>query len=203
MTRRALTRLGLTCLVSLLLAAGPRTPVSANFTEPCPPGSISDIVRRRLQDAGVGAGALVVVRDGKIDYSGGFGQDAPGGPPVSPVRTVFRAASNSKPLVATAVMQLVAQGRLDLHADINTYLRLFKVPATFDAPVTLDALLTHSAGFDDHFLGALAKNPEDLVPLGPYLAGHLPSPDPAPRRTNHLLQPRDGAGRLRGRGTFG
>ncbi len=130
-------------------------------------------MQRRLADAGVAAGALVIVRDGKLDYSGGFG--VANGPPVDPATAVFHAASNSKTMVAVAVMQLVAQGRLDLHADINRYLKGFSVPAAFDAPVTLDGLLTHSAGFDDHFLGALAAQPSDLVPLGDYLATHLPS----------------------------
>lgn len=174
MTHRATTRLVSLCIVTLLLSAGSTT-ASAQTARSCNSAPVDDILQRRLHDARVAAGALVVVRRGKIDYSGGYGQDAPGGQPVDPTRTVFRAASNGKPLIATAVLQLVTEGRLDLHADINTYLPLFKIPATFDAPVTLDALLTHSSGFDDHFLGALARNQADLIPLGPYLASHLPS----------------------------
>ncbi len=172
---RAAIRLAMICVVAFTLSAGQGTAAWGGAAAPCSSASLDSILQRRLHEAGVAAGALIVVRDGRIKYSGGFGRESPGGQPVDPARTVFRAASNSKPLVAAAVMQLVAQGRLDLHTDINRYLRLFKVPATFEAPVTLDALLTHSAGFDDHFLGALARTPEDLVPLGAYLADSLPS----------------------------
>ena len=72
-------------------------------------------------------------------------------------------------------MQLVAEGRLDLHADVNRYLHDFQIPAAFGVPITLDALLTHSSGLDDHLLGGLAADKDHLVPLGRYLATHLPS----------------------------
>ena len=47
--------------------------------------------------------------------------------PVDPERTLFRAGSVSKLFTWTAVMQQVEQGKLDLDADINTYLD-FKIP---------------------------------------------------------------------------
>ena len=34
-------------------------------------GAIEAIVQRRLADAGVSAGAIVIVRNGKMEYSGG------------------------------------------------------------------------------------------------------------------------------------
>ncbi len=33
-------------------------------------------------------------------------------------------------------MQLVEQGRLDLNADINLYLKDFRIPATYPKPIT-------------------------------------------------------------------
>ena len=52
-------------------------------------------------------------------------------------------------LTATAVMQLVEEGKLDLNADVNTYLEDFKIPDTYPQPITLHHLLTHTAGFED------------------------------------------------------
>ena len=42
-------------------------------------------------------------------------------------------------------MQLVEQGKLDLDADINTYLD-FRIPDTYPQPVTLKHLMTHTSG---------------------------------------------------------
>ena len=52
-------------------------------------------------------------------------------------------------------MQLVEQGKLDLDADVNTYLENFKIRETFDEPITLRHILTHTAGFEDGALGYL------------------------------------------------
>ena len=49
------------------------------------------------------------------------------GIPVDPEQTGFRIGSVTKLFTWTAVMQLVEQGKLDLDADINTYLD-FRIP---------------------------------------------------------------------------
>jgi len=73
--------------------------------------------------------------------------------PVDLDRTVWRAASVSKAITAIAVMQLVEQGKVDLDADVNRYLRSFQIPATFGQPITLRQLLEHRSGLDDRFVG--------------------------------------------------
>lgn len=50
-------------------------------------------------------------------------------------------------------MQLVDQGKLDLHTDIYEYLTDFKVRAAFEQPITLHHLLTHTGGFDEDYNG--------------------------------------------------
>jgi len=52
-------------------------------------------------------------------------------------------------------MQLVEIGLLDLDEDINTYIDGFKIPDTYPEPVTLRHLLTHTAGFDERYLGGV------------------------------------------------
>jgi CubicO group peptidase (beta-lactamase class C family) len=39
-------------------------------------------------------------------------------------------------------MQLVEEGKIDLHADVNTYIKDFKIPATFPQPITMENLIT-------------------------------------------------------------
>ncbi len=122
------------------------------------------------------AGAIIsVVHAGKTLFSGGYGAAHIGeNEPVDPSQSIFRLASVSKLFVATAVMQLVEQGTLDINADVNTYTKGFRIPEAFGAPVTLANLLTHTGGFDDRFLGMAARTPETLTPLGEYLAQRMP-----------------------------
>ncbi|MEK7265923.1 MAG: serine hydrolase [Pseudomonadota bacterium] len=65
--------------------------------------------------------------------------------------TLFRIASISKTFVWTAVMMLADDGKLDLDADVNTYLKSVKVKERFGKPVTLNDLMAHRPGFEDTF----------------------------------------------------
>ncbi len=51
----------------------------------------------------------------------------------------------SKLFTWTAVMQLVEQGKIDLDADVNTYLD-FKIPPRNGKPITMRNIMTHTAG---------------------------------------------------------
>jgi len=73
------------------------------------------------------------------------------------------------------VLQLVEQGKLDLNADVNTYLGDVTIPATYPAPITLAHLLTHTAGFEDRQLGITVSSAGGLAPLGTYLADAMPA----------------------------
>jgi CubicO group peptidase (beta-lactamase class C family) len=121
-------------------------------------------------------GATVsILKDGKIFFAKGYGYaDVEKKDPVLPERTLFRIASVSKLFTWTAVMQLVEQGKLDLKADVNTYLKDFKIPATFPEPVTLANLMTHSAGFED-ILTYSARTPEGLISLGDFVKSKMPT----------------------------
>jgi CubicO group peptidase (beta-lactamase class C family) len=71
-------------------------------------------------------------------------------------------------------MQLVEQEKLDLDADINTYLD-FRIPDTYPQPITLKHLLTHTAGFEDRHVDLVSLEEADPVPPGDWLASHLPA----------------------------
>lgn len=121
-------------------------------------------------------GAVVsVVRDGQVLFSKGYGfADLENQTPVDPQRTLFRAGSVAKLFVATAVMQLAEQGKLDLDADVNTYLD-FKIPATFPEAITIKNLLTHTAGFEDIGQDLFKLRAEEIQTLGQYLTTHIPA----------------------------
>jgi CubicO group peptidase (beta-lactamase class C family) len=117
---------------------------------------------------------FIFVQDGETIYSGGYGQaDLDTATPMNPASIIMRIGSVSKLFVASAVMQLVEQGKLDLHTDINQYLTTFQLSDTFPEPVILADLLTHTAGFEDP---AYTSNtdPDQVQPLGAFLATHMP-----------------------------
>src|SRR5262245_60108268 len=78
-------------------------------------------------------GALVVACEKRLTFGEGFGRTA-AGDPVNPNQTIFRAASNSKLIVATAVMQLADGGLWSADDDVNRYLP----PASRLAPLRGD-----------------------------------------------------------------
>jgi CubicO group peptidase (beta-lactamase class C family) len=122
-------------------------------------------------------GAIVVVKDGQIFFAKGYGlADVESGMPATADTTIFRTGSISKVFTWTAVMQLVEQGKLDLDADVNTYLTHFQIPATFSQPITLAQLMTHTAGFEDEFAsGAIYSSADTYQPLQEFLAENIPA----------------------------
>src|SRR5258708_20152679 len=105
------------------------------------------------------AGAVVaVVKNGEVIFAKGYGlADVEKHKPVDAERTMFRPGSISKLFTWTAVMQLVEQGKLDLHKDVNEYL-YFKIPPRSDGPVTLRNTITHPPPFHAQLNSLIASN---------------------------------------------
>ncbi|OMF14447.1 penicillin-binding protein [Paenibacillus amylolyticus] len=96
----------------------------------------------------VGA-SVVVVKDGKVLAEKGYGfSDVESKTAIDPKKTAFRVASVSKTFTSAAVMQLVEQGKVDLQADFQTYVKGLEFDNPFDKPVTVENLLTHTTGFE-------------------------------------------------------
>jgi CubicO group peptidase (beta-lactamase class C family) len=132
--------------------------------------------QEKLAERHVPGAVFVVVKDGRIVFAKGFGYaERERQTPVIPDKTTFRVASVSKLFTATAVMQLVEQGRLSLNEDVNHYLKSFQLREPFPRPVTLANLLTHTGGFDERTIGTSARTRADIQPLGAYLAARMPA----------------------------
>ncbi|MFL6099400.1 MAG: serine hydrolase domain-containing protein [Actinomycetales bacterium] len=95
--------------------------------------------------------ALALVDGDRVEWQEGFGSTDTGGGRRVTVDTMFSVQSMSKVFTATAVMQAVQAGRLDLDAPITKYLPRFTVHSAFEAHperrITLRMLLSHTAGF--------------------------------------------------------
>lgn len=92
---------------------------------------------------GVAGLSIAVVADGKLRWSNGYGLADVENSVKATAGTIYRSASIGKTMTATAAMQLVEEGRLDLNADIRDYCPAF--PAK-QWPITPLNLLTHTSG---------------------------------------------------------
>lgn len=119
--------------------------------------------------------SVVIVKDGKVVIEKGYGYaDEAAKTPVVSDKTVFRMASVSKTFTATAVMQLVEQGKVKLDEDFTAYTGPLSFDNPFGSPVTVGQLLTHTTGFRiQNSLPTDFNNP-NRVSLEDYVKAHMP-----------------------------
>jgi CubicO group peptidase (beta-lactamase class C family) len=136
----------------------------------------------RMKELNVPGVSIAVIHKGSIEWARGFGVAAVGGAQVN-AETMFQAGSISKPVATMAALRLVEQGKLSLDADINTFLKSWKLPSDPIAagkPVTVRELLTHTGGITVHGFPGYAST--DPVPtLVQVLNGEKPANTPAIR----------------------
>ncbi|MEZ4622477.1 MAG: serine hydrolase domain-containing protein [Caldilineaceae bacterium] len=140
-----------------------------------------------MDDLHVVGATVSVVKAGELLFAKGYGYaDWENKTPVDAAQTLFYPGSTGKLMTWTALMQLVEQGKIDLDADVNQYLD-FTIPATFDKPITIENLLTHTTGFEEQLAALLVAEQGDLLPLGEFLRRNLPAliplAPPGPTRT--------------------
>lgn len=140
---RAATLAGMQLALLLLLAPNVQAP-SPDLSTTLEPALIRLVEQRRLPGL-----ALGVVANGRVLYARGFGETARGsGRPIT-TRSIFHMASVSKPFTATAVLQLVEAGKLDLDATLTSVLPYFRLADESSKAITLRQVLTHTSGFGD------------------------------------------------------
>lgn len=121
------------------------------------------------------AGAVVtVVHDGEVLFTRGYGYaDVAARRPVDPMRTLFRPGSVSKLFTWTALMQQVEAGRVDLDADVNTYLD-YEIPPFEGRPIRVRDLMQHTPGMSD--IGGIITRDADNVPrYDEWIKEHIPA----------------------------
>ena len=122
------------------------------------------------------AGATIVLMQGdSILHINAYGlADIESNTPVNSSSSIFGVGSISKTFVATAIMQLHEDGKIELDRDVNSYLTSFQLEYKFNDSITVRHLLTHTAGFDDRNIGASVRNEKDVITLAQYLKKRMP-----------------------------
>lgn len=139
---------------------------------------VDGVVKPLMKQNHSPSGVVAVMKDGEVIFSKGYGYiDVENRIPVDPDTSLFRPGSISKLFTWISVMQLVEKGQLDLDTDVNQYLKTFQVEDTWPGqPVTLRDIMTHTAGFEDGFLGYLIiDDPDRIIPLHEALAKYQPA----------------------------
>ncbi len=141
-----LRRAGLAALVAFTLLAS----LHAQFPGDPFRSSLDPLIEQGVREGRLAGFAAGVVLDGRLVYSRGVGLMNVSRPDsaVTP-DTLFHMASITKPFVATAVMQLVEQGKVDLDAKVTRYLPYFKTADARSDAITVRQLLTHTSGMPD------------------------------------------------------
>jgi serine beta-lactamase-like protein LACTB, mitochondrial len=102
--------------------------------------------------------SAAVVQDGELVWSEGFGMaDLENFVPATPF-TLFRLGSISKPITATAILQLSERGKLDLDAEVQKYCPAFPKK---EWPITTRELLGHLGGIRHYNPDGKGDIPED------------------------------------------
>lgn len=110
----------------------------------------------RLEEQRIPAVAVAIIEDGEVVWAKGYGVKTAGGNDPIDADTVFSVGSISKMANAAIILRLVAEGLVDLDTDVNDYLTSWQVPEnqyTEQHKVTLRAILSHTAGFNQHGFG--------------------------------------------------
>ena len=102
---------------------------------------------RKLMQTDHTTGLAIALMVGDETWAKAFGfADVEDGSPMKP-ESSFRMASVTKPMTAVAVLQLVEQGKMDLDAEIQTYVPYFPKKKQ---PVTVRQLLAHLGGISHY-----------------------------------------------------
>ncbi len=113
------------------------------MVRPATADSLSDRINAFVSEQKTPGLVLMIVKDGKVLRHEAFGVadlDTQ-----LPMRTdaIFRFYSMSKPITAVALLQLIDQGKLRLDTHLHSILPVFAE----QPPITMQQLLTHTAGF--------------------------------------------------------
>jgi CubicO group peptidase (beta-lactamase class C family) len=129
---------------------------------------ITWLIKNEMKQQDVTGLSIALVDDQRVVWAEGFGYADKANQVAATPETIYRAGSISKLFTATAVMQLVEQGKLDIDKSLQTYLPEFSIGSRFpnSDPITPRTIMTHHSGLPSDLLkGTWNSNPEPFENL--------------------------------------
>ncbi len=108
---------------------------------------IDRTIQECLQEDGTPSASVAIVRDGQIVYAKAFGKSSLNPPVPATPQTRYQLASLSKTFTAQAILLLAAQKKLSLDDTVSRWYP----DLTEASKITLRQLLSHTAGYPDHY----------------------------------------------------
>jgi CubicO group peptidase (beta-lactamase class C family) len=111
---------------------------------------LDPLLNKAVEEQHIPGLAIGIVQNGQLVYARGFGVMEMGktARPVT-TQTLFHMASITKPFVATSLMQLWEQRKVDLDAPVKRYVPYFQLRDVRAAAITVRQMLTHTSGMPD------------------------------------------------------
>lgn len=165
--------------VGIACSEKPEPDVVAKKTPPAKPLSIEEQIDVIASSNDLPSFAVAVVSDDTILWQHFYGMADEINQVDANKETIYSVASISKLVTATAIMQQIEAGNIDIDADINTYLDFdVRNPSFSDEPISVRMLLTHRSGLS---APSSTGDPNFYVPfeaetapeLGSWLQGYL------------------------------
>jgi CubicO group peptidase (beta-lactamase class C family) len=107
------------------------------------------VLDQAIEDHEITGFVMTVLAGGKRVYTVTRGVRSLGGREPLTEHSLFHMASVTKPFVATAVMQLVEAGKVDLDQSVQRYLPYFRLKDPRAASITVRQMLSHTSGMPD------------------------------------------------------
>ncbi|MFW6035832.1 MAG: serine hydrolase domain-containing protein [Halothermotrichaceae bacterium] len=128
----------------------------------------------KLDEYKIPGAAVSVINKDNIVLKKGYGlADIEKNQSVNADESVFRMASLAKLFTVTAILQLVESGKINLDDNVNKYLNEIKIDDTFDSPITIRTLLTHTEGLEGHMIALKTIDGDKVVSMKEFLSKNM------------------------------
>lgn len=166
------------CAAFTLLSA---LPLQASAAEQTTPGGVRfselpEKIEKIAADGDFASFGCAVFCGDEILYASHFGEIDMENHVAADENTVYEWGSISKTMIWVSVIQLWEQGKIDLNADIRTYLpQNFLRHLSYDDPITMQNLMNHTAGFCETTYALQTMDENAILPLGDALRQSEPA----------------------------
>ncbi len=142
---------------------------------------LNEFIEQEAKRHSIPNSVVVWVKDGEVHYQK-ITQDTDliGSEAIDTQKSLFRIGSISKPFTGLGALILKKNGFIDFDADINSYFDQQLIPYKFSKAITVNHLLTHTAGFDDFYINKSVRSKDELRSLEHYIKSSIPHQVTAP-----------------------